>query len=120
MYMVLMVRLGNSCCWFGRTYVLNFIMIVILVPWMQVTRSRSVLLMVNPAVFLGAVGMGVLLHLILLAFNAVAVKSLSALSGGSESLFFQEGKCKCCSPCCKPENTACNGGCGGPTRGCTW
>ncbi|XP_024185458.2 probable sodium/metabolite cotransporter BASS4, chloroplastic isoform X2 [Rosa chinensis] len=58
-----------------------------LVPWMQVSRSRSLLLMVKPAVFLGAVGMGVLLHLILLAFNAVAVKSLSALSGGSQSVF---------------------------------
>ncbi|KAK9912011.1 hypothetical protein M0R45_035885 [Rubus argutus] len=58
-----------------------------LVPWMQVSRSRSLLLMVKPAVFLGAIGMGVLLHLILLAFNALSIKSLSTLSGGSQSVF---------------------------------
>lgn len=28
------------------------------VPWMQVSRSRSLLLMVRPAVFLAAIGMG--------------------------------------------------------------
>ncbi|KAL6129620.1 hypothetical protein ACLB2K_072970 [Fragaria x ananassa] len=58
-----------------------------LVPWMQVSRSRSLLLMVKPAVFLGAIGMGILLHLLLLAFNAVAVKSLTAVSGGNQSEF---------------------------------
>lgn len=58
-----------------------------LVPWMQVSRSRSLLLMVKPTVFLGAIGMGILMHLILLAFNYLSVKSLSTLSGGSQSVF---------------------------------
>ncbi|CAN1298093.1 Probable sodium/metabolite cotransporter BASS4, chloroplastic [Linum perenne] len=58
-----------------------------LVPWIQVSRSRSLLLMVKPAVFLVAVGLGVLLHLVLLAFNAITINSLSALSGGDQSVF---------------------------------
>lgn len=58
-----------------------------LVPWIQVSRSRSLLLMVKPAVFLVAVGMGALLHLVLLAFNALSMQSLSAVSGGSKSVF---------------------------------
>ncbi|XP_057980147.1 probable sodium/metabolite cotransporter BASS4, chloroplastic [Malania oleifera] len=58
-----------------------------LVPWIQVSKSRSLLLMVKPAVFLVAIGMGLLLHLMLLAFNILAVQSLSAVSGGSKSLF---------------------------------
>uniref|UniRef100_A0A5B7BK82 Probable sodium/metabolite cotransporter BASS4, chloroplastic n=1 Tax=Davidia involucrata TaxID=16924 RepID=A0A5B7BK82_DAVIN len=58
-----------------------------MVPWIQVSRSRSLLLMVKPAVFLVAVGMGALLHLMLLAFNALAIQSLSAVSGGRNSVF---------------------------------
>ncbi|XP_010912271.1 probable sodium/metabolite cotransporter BASS4, chloroplastic isoform X2 [Elaeis guineensis] len=58
-----------------------------LVPWMQVSRSRSLLLTVKPAVFAVAIGMGILLHLILLAFNALTVRSLSVVSGGSKSVF---------------------------------
>ncbi|CAN0900586.1 Probable sodium/metabolite cotransporter BASS4, chloroplastic [Linum grandiflorum] len=58
-----------------------------LVPWIQVSRSRSLLLMVKPAVFLVAVGLGVVLHIVLLAFNAVTINSLSALSGGDQSVF---------------------------------
>ncbi|PSR98032.1 Sodium/metabolite cotransporter like [Actinidia chinensis var. chinensis] len=58
-----------------------------LVPWIQVSRSSSLLLMVKPAIFLVAVGMGALLHLILLAFNALAIQGLSAVSGGSKSVF---------------------------------
>ncbi|XVE90877.1 hypothetical protein DITRI_Ditri20bG0111500 [Diplodiscus trichospermus] len=61
-----------------------------LVPWMQVSRSRSLLLMVKPAAFIVAIGMGTLLHLILLAFNAVALRSLSAVSGGSKSIFAEK------------------------------
>ncbi|KAK4593352.1 hypothetical protein RGQ29_017462 [Quercus rubra] len=48
---------------------------------------RSLLLRVKPAVFLVAIGMGVLLHIILLAFNALAIKSFSAVSGGDKSIF---------------------------------
>ncbi|XP_058205561.1 probable sodium/metabolite cotransporter BASS4, chloroplastic isoform X1 [Rhododendron vialii] len=58
-----------------------------LVPWIQVSRSRALLLMVKPAVFLVAVGMGALLHLILLAFNALSIQGLSAVSGGKKSVF---------------------------------
>ncbi|GAB4855162.1 Probable sodium/metabolite cotransporter bass4, chloroplastic, variant 3 [Ancistrocladus abbreviatus] len=58
-----------------------------LVPWIQVSKSRSLLLMVKPTVFLVAVGMGVLLHLILLAFNALAMKILASASGGRKSIF---------------------------------
>ncbi|KAL7228443.1 hypothetical protein ACSBR2_007205 [Camellia fascicularis] len=58
-----------------------------LVPWIQVSRSSSLLLMVKPAVFLVAVGMGALLHLSLLAFNALAMQGLSTVSGGSKSMF---------------------------------
>ncbi|KAK8653410.1 hypothetical protein V6N13_127412 [Hibiscus sabdariffa] len=58
-----------------------------LVPWMQVSRSRSLLLMVKPAAFIVAIGMGMLLHLVLLAFNTLAIRSLSAVSGGGKSIF---------------------------------
>ncbi|KAL7109179.1 hypothetical protein ACP275_06G159000 [Erythranthe tilingii] len=57
------------------------------VPWIQVSRSRSLLLLVKPSVFLVAVVMGALLHAVLLAFNALLIPSLSALSGGSKSPF---------------------------------
>ncbi|KAK2634252.1 hypothetical protein Ddye_029044 [Dipteronia dyeriana] len=56
-----------------------------LVPWIQVSRSRSLLLMVDPQIFLVAIGMGMFLHLVLLSFNALAVQSLSAVSGGRQS-----------------------------------
>ncbi|KAH7547753.1 hypothetical protein JRO89_XS14G0010600 [Xanthoceras sorbifolium] len=58
-----------------------------LVPWIQVSRSRSLLLMVDPQIFLVAVGMGMFLHLFLLSFNVLAVQSLSAVSGGRQSIF---------------------------------
>ncbi|XVF41321.1 hypothetical protein PTKIN_Ptkin01aG0271200 [Pterospermum kingtungense] len=61
-----------------------------LVPWMQVSRSRSLLLMVKPAAFVVAIAMGTLLHLILLAFNALALRSLSTGSGGSKSIFAEK------------------------------
>ncbi|XVE99059.1 hypothetical protein REPUB_Repub03eG0164200 [Reevesia pubescens] len=60
------------------------------VPWMQVSRSRSLLLMVKPAAFIIAIGMETLLHLILLTFNSLAIRSLSAVSGGSKSTFAEK------------------------------
>ncbi|GFP88822.1 probable sodium/metabolite cotransporter bass4 chloroplastic [Phtheirospermum japonicum] len=57
------------------------------VPWIQVSRSRELLLMVKPSVFLVAVTMGALLHTVLLAFNATVVPCLSAISGGKNSPF---------------------------------
>ncbi|KAF7820372.1 putative sodium/metabolite cotransporter BASS4, chloroplastic [Senna tora] len=61
-----------------------------LVPWIQVSKSSSLLLMVKPRVFLIAIGLGTLLHLSLLLFNTVAVRSISAISGGSKSIFARE------------------------------
>ncbi|CAI8602052.1 unnamed protein product [Vicia faba] len=61
-----------------------------LVPWTQVSKSRSLLLIVKPKVFLVAIGLGALLHLTLLVFNSVAVQSLSIISGGEKSTFFCE------------------------------
>ncbi|XP_039133518.1 probable sodium/metabolite cotransporter BASS4, chloroplastic isoform X5 [Dioscorea cayenensis subsp. rotundata] len=58
-----------------------------LVPWIQVSRSRPLLLSVNPASFAIAISLGALLHLALLALNMLAMRSLSALSGGSRSVF---------------------------------
>ncbi|XP_010504502.1 PREDICTED: probable sodium/metabolite cotransporter BASS4, chloroplastic isoform X1 [Camelina sativa] len=55
-----------------------------MVPWIQVSRSRSLLLSVEPKVFLVAVGIGILLHLSLLAFNAASIRILSGISGGSK------------------------------------
>ncbi|KAL9225040.1 hypothetical protein vseg_001012 [Gypsophila vaccaria] len=60
---------------------------VSLVPWIQVSKSRSLLLMVNPTDFLQAIGLGALLHIALLAFNALAIKILSILTGGKKSIF---------------------------------
>ncbi|KAJ4977619.1 hypothetical protein NE237_008399 [Protea cynaroides] len=58
-----------------------------LVPWIQVSRSRTLLLTVKPAVFFVAIWTGTLLHLILLAFNTLLVQSLSSVCGGAESVF---------------------------------
>ncbi|XP_061376096.1 probable sodium/metabolite cotransporter BASS4, chloroplastic isoform X2 [Gastrolobium bilobum] len=61
-----------------------------LVPWTQVSKSRSLLLMVKPTVFLVAIGLGTLLHLTLLAFNSIAVRSLSVITGGRKSIFSRD------------------------------
>ncbi|XP_030526711.1 probable sodium/metabolite cotransporter BASS4, chloroplastic [Rhodamnia argentea] len=58
-----------------------------LVPWIQVSRSRSLLLMVQPEIFLVAIGMGIVLHIFLLAFNAFAIQCLSMVTGGGQSVF---------------------------------
>ncbi|KAI5396883.1 putative sodium/metabolite cotransporter bass4 [Lathyrus oleraceus] len=61
-----------------------------LVPWTQVSKSRPLLLIVKPKVFLVAIGLGALLHLTLLIFNSIAVRSLSIISGGEKSTFSRE------------------------------
>ncbi|CAJ2673456.1 unnamed protein product [Trifolium pratense] len=61
-----------------------------LVPWTQVSKSRSLLLIVEPKVFLIAIGLGALLHVTLLVFNSIAVRSLSVISGGEKSTFSRE------------------------------
>ncbi|KAI3923547.1 hypothetical protein MKW92_028709 [Papaver armeniacum] len=65
-----------------------------LVPWMQVSRSRSLLLMVKPTMFLIAIGLGMVSHLILLAFNTVAVQSLLVATGGKDSIFSEKGNAR--------------------------
>ncbi|KAI3898874.1 hypothetical protein MKW92_009997 [Papaver armeniacum] len=65
-----------------------------LVPWMQVSRSRSLLLMVKPTMFLIAIGLGMVSHLILLAFNTVAVQSLLVATGGKDSTFSEKGNAR--------------------------
>ncbi|KAK9061343.1 hypothetical protein SSX86_018523 [Deinandra increscens subsp. villosa] len=63
------------------------VLLLSLVPWIQVSRSRSLLLMIKPAAFLIVVMMGMVLHLTLLSFNATSIRYLCALSGGSKSIF---------------------------------
>lgn len=46
-------------------------------PWMQVSKSRQLLLMVKPEIFVCAILLGVLVHLGLLVFNGILVRSLS-------------------------------------------
>ncbi|KMZ66071.1 putative Bile acid:sodium symporter [Zostera marina] len=60
-----------------------------LVPWMQMSRSRSLLLTTKLSSFLIAMILGMFLHLVLLAFNTFAVQSLSVMHGdsGKNSVF---------------------------------
>ncbi|XP_073037147.1 probable sodium/metabolite cotransporter BASS4, chloroplastic [Primulina eburnea] len=61
-----------------------------LVPWMQVSKSRSLLLMVKPENFLVAVVLGVFLHGILFIFNALAVQVFSLISNGKSTFAKKE------------------------------
>ncbi|KAG2651339.1 probable sodium/metabolite cotransporter BASS4, chloroplastic [Panicum virgatum] len=58
-----------------------------LVPWIQVSRSRSLILSVQVKAFAAAVAIGVLLHLALLAFNATMLQILSRLEQKGVSVF---------------------------------
>ncbi|XP_024317004.1 probable sodium/metabolite cotransporter BASS4, chloroplastic isoform X2 [Brachypodium distachyon] len=58
-----------------------------LVPWIQVSRSRSLLLSIQAKAFATTVTIGVLLHLALLAFNATALQVLSCFKQKEESVF---------------------------------
>uniref|UniRef100_A0A7N0VIR6 Probable sodium/metabolite cotransporter BASS4, chloroplastic n=1 Tax=Kalanchoe fedtschenkoi TaxID=63787 RepID=A0A7N0VIR6_KALFE len=51
-----------------------------LTPWMQVSKSRPMLLMVKPIVFIQAVGMGILVHLALIVMNTMAIQIASTSS----------------------------------------
>ncbi|KAK9726992.1 hypothetical protein RND81_05G250800 [Saponaria officinalis] len=62
-----------------------------LFPWMQVSQSRSLLLKVKPEVFVCAIALGILVHLIFLGFNAILVRSLSALPWAEKSVFGKKG-----------------------------
>uniref|UniRef100_A0A7C8YMN0 Probable sodium/metabolite cotransporter BASS4, chloroplastic n=1 Tax=Opuntia streptacantha TaxID=393608 RepID=A0A7C8YMN0_OPUST len=56
-------------------------------PWMQVSKSRALLMMVKPEVFVGAAGMGILVHVFFLAFNAIMIRILSADSSPWKAVF---------------------------------
>ncbi|EPS60823.1 hypothetical protein M569_13979, partial [Genlisea aurea] len=60
------------------------------VPWIQISRSRSILLTVKPATFVVAVIMGGFLHAILLGFNSSVIPALRLVTGGSKSPFGQD------------------------------
>ncbi|KAJ1699676.1 hypothetical protein LUZ63_008188 [Rhynchospora breviuscula] len=59
-----------------------------LVPWMQVSRSRSLLLSVKAEAFALAAFIGVVLHVTLLGANAIALRVLLAASGGGKDSVF--------------------------------
>ncbi|XP_021863909.1 probable sodium/metabolite cotransporter BASS4, chloroplastic isoform X2 [Spinacia oleracea] len=61
-----------------------------LFPWMQVGKSRQLLLMVKPAIFVSAVVIGIVVHLSFLVFNATLVRSLSVGSSSWKSVFRKE------------------------------
>ncbi|TVU29882.1 hypothetical protein EJB05_21473, partial [Eragrostis curvula] len=58
-----------------------------IVPWIQVSRSRSLILSVQVEAFAVAMIVGVLLHLALLAFNATMLQILSRLEQKGKSVF---------------------------------
>ncbi|KAF8020335.1 hypothetical protein BT93_G0900 [Corymbia citriodora subsp. variegata] len=64
-----------------RVLTMTSTVLLSLTPWMQVSKSRDLLLMVKPLVFLKAIGLGIVVHLLFLGFNAVALKIFSAASG---------------------------------------
>lgn len=61
-----------------------------LVPWMQVSGSRTLLLTVSPMSFLTVIGIGMGLHFIFLSLNTIIMHSLSFIFGGKISTFGKE------------------------------
>ncbi|KAL8162071.1 hypothetical protein V2J09_013560 [Rumex salicifolius] len=59
-------------------------------PLIQMSKSRPLLFMVKPTSFLLVAVMSIVLHLALLVFNALAIKILSTITGGSKSEFAKE------------------------------
>ncbi|KAF8686664.1 hypothetical protein HU200_043494 [Digitaria exilis] len=58
-----------------------------LVPWIEVSRSRSLILSLEVKAFVVALTIGVILHLALFAFNAAILQVLSRLEQKGESVF---------------------------------
>ncbi|EES18708.1 hypothetical protein BDA96_09G250700 [Sorghum bicolor] len=58
-----------------------------LVPWIQISRSRSLILSVQVEAFAAAITVGVLIHLALLAFNIAMLHILSRLGKKGDSVF---------------------------------
>lgn len=65
-----------------------------LVPWMQVSGSRTLLLTVSPMTFISAIGIGMCLHLIFLSLNTVIMHGLSLIFGGKRSTFGKENNAR--------------------------
>ncbi|XP_057534100.1 probable sodium/metabolite cotransporter BASS4, chloroplastic [Amaranthus tricolor] len=59
-------------------------------PWMQVSKSRQLLLLVKPEIFVCAILLGVLVHLSLLVFNGTLVRILSVGSSSGSSVFLKQ------------------------------
>ncbi|XP_056165244.1 probable sodium/metabolite cotransporter BASS4, chloroplastic [Syzygium oleosum] len=68
-----------------RVLTMTSTILLSLTPWMQVSKSRDLLLMVKPLIFLKAIGLGIVVHLLFLGFNAVALKIFSTASGSRMS-----------------------------------
>ncbi|KAL9228570.1 hypothetical protein vseg_004134 [Gypsophila vaccaria] len=60
-------------------------------PWMQVSQSRSLLMQVKPEVFVCAIALGILVHVIFLVFNAILVRGLSMVPWAGKSVFAKKG-----------------------------
>lgn len=65
-----------------------------LVPWMQVSGSRTLLLTVSPMTFVSAIGIGMCLHLIFLSLNTVIMHGLALIFGGKQSTFGKENNAR--------------------------
>lgn len=65
-----------------------------LVPWMQVSGSRTLLLTVSPMTFISAIGIGMCLHLIFLSLNTVIMHGLALIFGGKQSTFGKENNAR--------------------------
>lgn len=65
-----------------------------LVPWMQVSGSRALLLTISPMNFISAIAIGMCLHFIFLSLNTVIMHSLSLIFGGKRSTFGKENNAR--------------------------
>ncbi|XP_021716385.1 probable sodium/metabolite cotransporter BASS4, chloroplastic [Chenopodium quinoa] len=80
---------GMARCVEQNDRILSFTTSILLAffPWMQVGKSRQLLLMVKPATFVCAIVLGILIHLSFIVFNATLVRSLSVGSTSWKPVF---------------------------------
>ncbi|GKB51662.1 probable sodium/metabolite cotransporter BASS4, chloroplastic [Tanacetum coccineum] len=83
---------GISSLALAITELSNLLFVTVLIPLitgkvLQISRSRPLLLMVNPEVVLMAVIMGAVLHIVLLCLNSIWVQILCSRSGVNKSSF---------------------------------
>ncbi|KAL8158489.1 hypothetical protein V2J09_000026 [Rumex salicifolius] len=77
-----------------RTLSVTSTLLLSLTPWIQVSKSRSLLMIVELKVFIAAIVLGILLHLALLAFNAISVKCMSIGFGDYKKVFAKKGNAR--------------------------